>query len=186
MATTTKKSGFTSAGSKVSYQPEQKFDNKKMRHYMEGKTFVLHCHHYATLFTQLACDARDLGGTELLTEASCETFYEVLCDYFKKHKVSDTTDRIAIAEQYYGYVGMGTIEFNFGDKEGFAVMEHSHIDEGWKKKWGQKEEPVNFIGIGYIQAAWGAVFNKKPETCNVEETQSIVCGSSNSRFTINW
>ncbi|MCK5127389.1 MAG: hypothetical protein KAR42_14130 [candidate division Zixibacteria bacterium] len=186
MSTTTKKNGYTSLGSKITYDPEQKFDNKKMRHYSDGKTFVLHCHHYATLFTQLACDAEDMGGTTLLAEAGRETFGEVLSDYYQKHDIKELPDRIAIAEQYFSFVGMGKIEFNFAKNDGFAIMEKSHVDEGWKKKWGNNETPINWMGVGYIQAVWGSVFGKDPAKCTVKETQSIVCGASNSRFSISW
>jgi len=184
--TTTTKTMQTSQGSKIQFQPNQQFDGKKMRHYVNGQTSVLHCHHYASLFSQLADDAQDFQGPKLLADASCETFGQVLCDYFKKNNVTDTCDRIAIAEQYCVFSGMGEIQFQFGPNSGTAVMSHCHVDEGWVKKWGQRDKPVNFIGQGFIQGCWGAIFDRQPSECKVEETQSIVCGAGTSQFTINW
>jgi hypothetical protein len=186
MTTATQTKIWTSADSKVSFAADQQFDQKRMRHYLNGKVSVMHCHHYATLFTQLALDADDFGGTDIMVEASCESFWPVLRDYYKKNKIEEVSDRIAIAEQYCSFVGLGQVSFEFSDGSGTATMKHSHVEEGWLKKWGQRNEPVNFMGIGYVKAAWAAIFGKDPSSVSVEETQSIVCGASATRFNINW
>lgn len=187
MGTITKtKETYTSAGTRVDYQPEQSFDSKRMRHYVDGQCSVLHCHHYATLFTQLACDAADFNGTDLLIEATAETMYPVLNSYFKKHGITDIPERIAIAEQYWAFVGMGTASFECMNNTGMVTMKHSHVDEGWLKKWGQRQERVNYIGEGYVKAAIGAIFNCDWNSVSVNETQSIVSGASLSRFEANW
>ncbi len=186
MTTATKKTGRTSQGSSVKFVANQTFDSDRMRHYLNGKVSVLHCHHSATLFTQLATDAEDMNGPALLTEASSETFYPVLRDYYRENTVSEIDDRIAIAEQYCAFIGLGEIELGFSDNTGYASMKHSHVDEGWVQKWGQRDSRVNFIGEGFIRAAWAAIFDKSPSECKVEETQSIVSGSSTSKFALNW
>ena len=83
---------------------EHRFDTKKDRHYLNEQLSVLHCHHYTTLYTQLALDA---GETELLAKVSEETFYKVLTDYFKKHNIDTVEKRIDIACQYYSAMGLG-------------------------------------------------------------------------------
>ncbi|MCP4547866.1 MAG: hypothetical protein GY835_15495 [bacterium] len=176
----------SSSSSQVEFQPERSFDDQKMRHYLEGQVSVLHCHHYATLFTQLACDAESMDGIRHLTEATTEALQPVLSGYYKKNAVNDISDRISIAEQYWSFIGMGQVKLEFEDKTGHASMSHSHIDEGWIKKWGQRKEPVNFVGQGYIKAAWAAIFDNDPAGCRVTEDKSIVCGDSSSEFTVNW
>jgi predicted hydrocarbon binding protein len=138
------------------------------------------------LFTQLAIDAYQYGGTKSLSEASAETFWPVLRKYFKSKNIDQVADRIAVAEHYYSYVGLGQIEFGFGNDSGYAALKHSHVDEGWLKKWGQTDKPVNYIGEGYIRAAWAAIYGKDPEIPRIEEVQSIARGASTSRFDINW
>jgi hypothetical protein len=61
---------------------ERRFDSKRMRHYINNELSVLHCHHYASLFSQLADDAKLLHGDKLLKQASEESFYPVLVDYY--------------------------------------------------------------------------------------------------------
>ncbi len=183
--TTTKK--MSSCGSEVVLKTSQKFDSDRMRHYLNGRQTVLHCHHYLTLFTQMAWDAENFNGPKLLIQSSAETFYSMLWDYYKKNRITEICDRISIAEQYFRFVGLGSIRFEFWGRNGLATMPYSHIDEGWMKKWGQAQKRVNFIGQGYIQAACAAIFDlRSPDKINVEETQSIVCGASTSSFTINW
>jgi len=176
----------TSAGSRIEFQVDQTFDDRKMRQYANGVTSVLHCHHYTGLFTQLAMDAEALEGVKHLTDASCEVFGKVLAGYYKTHGVEAVNDRLAIAEQYFGFSGLGEVRFEFGETEGRVTMPHAHVDEGWIKKWGERRAPVNHIGRGYIKAVWAAVFEKDPAACKVEETASIVCGAPVSEFTVNW
>jgi hypothetical protein len=187
MTTATKTQFRTSRGSKIKFQPDQSFDSKKMRHYLGGQVAVMHCHHYSTLFTQLAIDSQQFNGPSLLVEASFEAFWSVLRDYYKKNKITDVNDRIAVAEQYYSFVGMGEVEFEVGDNSAVVTMKHSHVDEGWLKKWGPRNQRVNYMGEGYIKAALGAILNENsPHKYRVSEVQSIVCGASTSRFNVTW
>ena len=63
-------------------------------------------------------------------------------------------------------------------------MVHSHVDEGWIKKWGKRDEPVNFIGSGYIAALFAAVLGKSTRSFDVKETASIVSGADKSEFVV--
>ena len=55
------------------------------------------------------------------------------------------------------------------------------------KKWGQRTQPVNYLGRGFIQAACAAVHGlHDPRSVQVSETQSIVCGASVSKFVAVW
>ncbi len=186
MTTTTQSTTYTSQGSKAKFHAEQKFDAKQMRHYVNGKVSVLHCHHYATLFSQLAMDARQFGGVQILLDTSRDVFGGVLKDYYQKNGITDRSERIAIAEQYCSFTGLGCVELKLGDTGGTATMSHSHVDEGWLKKWGQHDQPVNYIGQGFLKAACAAIFDLNPDKVSVEETQSIVRGASTSYFSLNW
>ena len=187
MTTATKTQYRTSQGSSVKFQVDHKFDSKKMRHYMLGQTTVMHCHHYSTLFTQLAIDSQQFNGPTLLVESSYESFWPILRDYFKKNKVSDVSDRIALAEQYFSFVGLGEVEFEVGGNSAIVTMKHSHVDEGWLKKWGPRDQRVNYVGEGYVKAALCAIHDQSsPHRYRVAEVQSIVCGASTSRFNVTW
>lgn len=186
MTTTTKSKVFTSEASSATYQPEQRFDNQKMRHYVDQACSVLHCHHYATLFTQLATDAEAFNGPSHLVDASAESIYPVLKSYFEKKQLTSVEDRLAVAEQWWAFVGMGQASFHCENKSASVTMKHSHVDEGWLKKWGQRTERVNYIGEGYIKASCAAVFDLDWQSVKVNETQSIVCGASTSRFDVSW
>jgi predicted hydrocarbon binding protein len=144
----------------------------------------MHCHHYSTLFSQLADDAQMFQGPKLLSDASEESFYPVLVKYFQENNVSSIEERAAIAEQYFSFIGLGQIQINVTDQDCSAQMKHSHVDEGWIKKWGKRDEPVNFIGQGYLAAAFSAINGQECGSYKVQETQSIVSGQTTSQFTI--
>ncbi len=164
----------------------QEFDNLKMLQYVNNETSVLHCHHYATLFTKLAFDLDNLNGTVLLREAMEESSFLVLQKYMISNNITDPEDKIAIATQYFGLIGLGQLELTcFGRKGGNAVMSHSHLDEGWLKKWNRHNQPVNFIGQGYLQGAFSVIYNEPIGSYEVEETRSIVMGHKQSEFTLN-
>ena len=183
----TKSDILTSTGSRINFRAEQTFDSEQKRHYLNGAVTVFHCHHYVSLLSQLAGDAVNFEGPRLLAETAAEVFGGALRAYYRAQAVKNIPDRISIAEQYFAFVGLGKIEFEFWDGGGMATLRHSHVDEGWRKKWGQSEHRVNFIGEGYIQGAWAAIFDRKnPTDCLITETQSIVSGASSSRFEMSW
>jgi len=164
---------------------EHEYERNKARHVMNGATMVLHCHHYATLYCQLADDAEMVNGKAMLRKATELAFLPVLTDYFAQHGVSAIADRVALAEEYWRLCGMGTLSFDrLGQMSAAARMEHSHVDEGWIKKWGKRGQPVNFIGQGYLAAAMAAIYGQPAGSYTVSETESIVAGAPASRFAI--
>lgn len=158
------------------------FDGSTKRHYINGHLVVLHCHHYATLYTQLAMDAEE---TQLLATSAEEAFYELLVDYFNEHNISDREARIGIARQYFSMVGLGTITVtSLSETGGEIELPTSHVDAGWLKKWGKYEHPVNFIGAGYLTAMFSAVLDKPLCSFEASEKQSIVMGAETSIFNV--
>lgn len=168
----------------VEFKANQVFDGEKMRHYLNDELSVMHCHHYSTLFSQLADDAEMFNGPTLLAEAAEESMYPVLVKYFNENNIDSIEDRARIAEQYYAFVGLGQIKITPREQGGSARMQHSHVDEGWIKKWGNRNEAVNFMGQGYLAAAFSAINGDDKGTYQVQETQSIVSGANTSEFTI--
>ena len=161
----------------------RKFDPKTCRHSMNGRVQVLHCHHYATLYTQLADDCGMLDGARLLADVAEDTFYDSLTNYYKQHNVTELADRISLAEQSYSVAGLGQIKITCASPDsGEAELTHSHIDQGWIAKWGKRDKPVNFITCGYISGLFSAIFDKPRRSYSVFETQSIVSGAETSRF----
>jgi len=166
-------------------QQEHAFDLESCRHTLNGTTSVLHCHHYATLYSQLADDCGMLDGGKLLAECAEDTFYQELSSYFRKHEVFDLSDRIGLAENLYSACGLGKMKTTCaGSDSGEVELEHSHVDEGWIKKWGQRTRPVNFITQGFIAGMFDAVFGRATRSYCVSEVASIVSGSERSRFTV--
>lgn len=165
---------------------DHKFDANRKRHYINNALTVLHCHHYATLFTQLALDARELvDGTQILKQTTEDIFFKLLSDYYKNNGVADPQKRLEIAVQMFSTIGMGKMAVVSGDVNGGAVdIPHPHVDEGWLKKWGQHKEPVNYIGSGYLSGMFSAAFDKPTGTYKVTETQSKVMGAGKSHFKV--
>jgi hypothetical protein len=161
----------------------RRYDSKNNRLFINNVKTVIHCHHYAVLYTQLALDAVDYDGVRHLQEAAESTFYDLLAGYYTKQNVETAGDKIQIAEDYWQFAGMGRIRFTgVGKYEGRAEMDYSHIDEGWLKKWGGAETPVNFIACGFM-AAVVALANEKPaRSYRVTETQSLAAGDKASVF----
>lgn len=165
---------------------KHKFDPNRKRHYLNNQLTVLHCHHYATLFTQLGLDSKEIvDGTRILKESIEDVFYEVLASYYKENNITDTPDRVDIAVQMFSAVGMGKMSVVSNAESGGEIeMPHAYVDEGWLKKWGKYKSPVNFIGAGYIAGMFSAVFDRPPRTYAVTETQSMVMGAEKSQFKV--
>ncbi|MCG8699659.1 MAG: hypothetical protein MI922_16510 [Bacteroidales bacterium] len=156
------------------------FDTKTKRHYLNGIQSVYHCHHYSSLYTQLAIDA---GETKLLADTSEENFYEVLTTYFIKKHITNLDNRIDIACQYYSAMGLGLIEVQFlGEFSGKVISTKSHLEEGWIKKWKIYDKPVNYVGCGYVSALFAAVQNMLKGSYTTFEVESIVKGDEKTVF----
>ncbi|KQC14566.1 MAG: hypothetical protein APR63_05535 [Desulfuromonas sp. SDB] len=165
---------------------KHKFDAEKCRHYLNENLTVLHCHHYATLFTQLAIDAKDIvDGTKILFSTSEKIFFDVLSEYFKNFNISDKEAKVEISSKMFSAIGLGKMNITDINENGGKInLPHSYVDEGWTKKWGKMDMPVNFIGCGYIGGMFSAIFNQPVQTYKVEETESIVSGADKSNIKI--
>lgn len=168
-------------------QCEHRFDPVSNRHYLNDQLTVLHCHHYATLFTQLALDAQDLAdGPAVLKKSSESAFYKLLGDYVKKHAVGSPQEALDIAAQYFSAMGLGRYSVRKADENGGEVaMSSAHVDQGWIKKWGKNPKPVNLIGCGYLAAAWAVAYGKPLHSYQVSESKSLVSGDSESVFNVS-
>lgn len=161
------------------------FDKERCRHIAGKHTLVLHCHHFASLTTQLANDCSLLDAKKLLADCAEDTFYSVLSEYYEKNNVSGIKERVEIAERYFSESGLGKIEVKCaGSCAGEVELRHSHVDEGWVKKWGLATEPVNHIGCGYVTAVFSAVFDKPKRSYLATERKSIALGAKTSVISV--
>ncbi len=161
---------------------EKTIERPSMRHFINGFNSVYHCHHYTSLYTQLAIDA---GETELLFSSAEHSFYLMLTDYFDKNGIDDLEEREASGCQLFEELGLGTLAMqSLGDYSGRAIMPVSHVDAGWLKKWGTYDKPVNYIGAGFIAALAAAVLELPAGSFQVQEVRSIVKGAPASEFSL--
>jgi hypothetical protein len=168
---------------KTELELEHEFDATSRRHYLNGVLSVLHCHHYSTLYTQLAEDCGMLDGRRLLFECAEDAFLEVLASYYRAKGIGKVADRIEIAQQYFAAMGLGSMSVIYaGPDAGLVHLTRSHVDEGWIKKWGKRAEPVNYIGRGYVAALFSAVFGRSARSYTVSEGKSIVSGEELSEL----
>jgi hypothetical protein len=162
------------------------YDPRSSRQSINGEQYVLHCHHFATLYTQLADDCGMLDGKKLMAEVAEDTFYDILRTYYAEHQVTGIPERVLVAEEYYAAMGLGLMKIRCaGPETGEVELLASHIDQGWVKKWGQREEPVNFMTSGFVAGAFSAIFDRAPRTYEVRETRSIVAGADTSKFEVS-
>lgn len=161
------------------------FEPRSCRQVINGRTYVLHCHHYATLYTQLAEDCGMLDGKKLLAETAEDSFYDVLKEIIQKQGVHSITGRFAIGEQYFRMTGLGTLNVvSAGPDSGEVEVPVSHLDAGWLKKWGQSKRPINHLARGFIAALFSVAFDRPRRSFNVSETESIAAGAPQSRFVV--
>lgn len=163
---------------------EQRFDPRRKFQYINDEPSVMHCHHYITIFSQLAMEMEHLEGPRLIMEAMEETYYLVLKKYYLRQDVTGRDEKIKVAQDYFSLSGLGVLQIHGGKESGSAEMRRSHVDEGWVKKWGQADEPVNYIGCGYIAAVFSLLNDMPLRSYHVTEEQGIASGAQVSRFTV--
>jgi len=163
---------------------EFSFDDKNYRHFTNGFLTVMHCHHYMTLLSKLAKDFDDFGGIQILRESVEDSVRPMIDDYCLKNHITSFEDRLDVGREYYAVMGMGSMQASGNEQEGEVTLNRSHVDQGWIKKWGKNDAPVNFWTQGYIAAMFASAANKSPRSYEVVEDASMVMGDESSRFSV--
>ncbi len=161
------------------------FDDKTYRHFLNGHATVLHCHHYMSLTTKLAMDFASNDGPRILRESAEDSVRPMFDSYIKQHTITDPAARLQIGCEYYSAMGLGKMTASGEAKGGEVRLPHSHVDEGWVKKFGVSPAPVNHFTAGYAAALFAAAFDKTPRSYRVKEMQSIAMGDSVTVFELS-
>ncbi len=159
-------------------------DNQTFRHYLNGHPVVMHSHHYLALLTKLVEDMSDLGGPQILRDTVEETMRAVFDDYIRKNNLTSPQDKCNVGREYFSVFGLGKMIVSGNENGGEVRLTHSHIDEGWLKKWSKHDKPINHFACGFIAAMFGAAFNKPLRTFTVTEVASIAAGDAESKFMV--
>jgi predicted hydrocarbon binding protein len=110
-------------------------------------------------------------------------FNNVLTRYFEQNPELSFEDRVEIAIQHYGAMGLGALEIVYlGEDSADLILRRAHVDKGWVRKWGKSDKPVNFIGAGCIAGLLSAVFCKPLGTYSVRQSKSIAMGDDYSEM----
>jgi hypothetical protein len=176
--------GYNNEEVNMPLQIEQTFDDKTYRHYTNDFLSVMHCHHYLTLATKLAEQFADIGGQRILAESAEDAVRPMLDDYIKKHAIADPAERLRVGQEYYAVMGMGKMEAQGDQGGGSVTLRKSHLDQGWIMKWGNRDTPMNYWTRGYINAMFGAAFDKPPHSYEVAETTAMVTGAAESQYQV--
>ncbi len=162
-----------------------RFDPDTKKHFLNNWNTVLHCHHYAVTFTELAISASSFAGIEKMVASAEKVFGTWLKEYYRQETVNVVVERARVAEEYWKTIGMGLIWIVVdGPANGRASMDYSHIDAGWLQKIGHRDSPVNLITQGFLAGVFSAIFDKPFGVYSVVETRSLVRGDAESRFDI--
>ena len=159
---------------------DQRFDTLAKQHHLNGRNVVFHCHHYTTLYTQLAIDS---NATALLSQVAEDAFFPMLESYFTEHGVTAIADRVDLGCQYFAAIGLGAMTVSYlSENAAEIVLTSSHVDAGWLKKWGPFDKPVNYLTRGYASALCSAVLGLPARSFKAVEIESVVMGAAQSRF----
>lgn len=170
----------------IEVELEHKFDKERCRHYLNGQLSVLHCHHYASLYTQLAMDAEFIDAKTILAQSAEDSFFDTLSNYYQAHPGLTPNEKLEVGCRYYAMTGLGQMKvLSAGETSGEVVLEHSHVDQGWIKKWGKHDKAVNFITCGCVAALFATAYGKAARSYAVSEVESIVTGADKSRFVVS-
>jgi len=161
------------------------FDKKTYRHAMNGHESVLHCHHYMSLTSKLAEDFNDIGGVRILRESAEDSVRPLIDSYCKENGITKPEERLQVGAEYYAVMGLGLMEISGDEKSGKVTLKHSHVDEGWVKKWGKSDKFINHFSCGFVSAVFAAAFNSPPRSYQAEETASIALGDEKSVIAVS-
>jgi hypothetical protein len=162
---------------KRTMQVEFSFDDGTFRHYINGQPSVLHCHHYMALTTKVATTFRSFGADQILAESTEDSMRVLFDDYNRKHLVPQGPERLRVAGEYYAVMGLGRLQLEGNASGGTVTLQRSHVDEGWVKKFGVSDQPINHVTRGYAAAAFASAFDRPARAYVVTESSSMAMGA---------
>lgn len=140
-----------------------------------GEPVIFHCHHYNLFLQQTIEDPNWIDGVSILRTAAQEIFYSLLQGAFKTLGVQQAAERLAVACQLFGFLGLGRLELQASPSGGEAQLTHSHYAEGWLSKYGDqanRTRPIDHLAVGYVAAALDATFGELG-SYTAEETECM-------------
>jgi hypothetical protein len=159
-------------------------DNQTFRQYLNGQPVVMHSHHYLALITKMVEEMSDLGGPEILADTVEETMREIFDDYINNNNLTSPQDKCSVGREYFSAFGLGKMIVSGNENGGEVRLTHSHIDEGWTRKWGNSDKPLNHFTRGYVAAMFGSAFSRPLKSYVVTEASSIATGDAESKFIV--
>lgn len=159
-------------------------DGETFRNSLNGHGVVMHSHHYLALITKLAEDMSDLDGPRILARVVEESMRKIFDDYIGANGIASPQDRGLVGRDYYPAFGLGKMIVSGNETGGEVRLVSSHLDEGWVRKWGPRQEPLNHFTCGYIAAMFGATFGKPLGSYSVREVCGIAAGNRESIFNV--
>lgn len=161
------------------------FDENTYRQYINGINFVMHCHHYMALTTKLALQFSDIGGPEILANTCEDSVRPVLDQYHDENGIDSFADRLQVGAEFFAFMGLGKLEITGDEGGGKVAVLRSHVDEGWKIKFGKSGEPLNHFTCGYVAAIFASAAGSGPRSYAVEETSSIAAGADSGEMEVS-
>jgi hypothetical protein len=144
----------------------------------------MHSHHYLALITKLVEDLSDVRGPQILRDVVEETMRAIFDDYIQKNGLTSPLDKCNVGREYFSVFGLGKMIVAGRESGGEVRLIHSHIDEGWVRKWGPHSKPINHFTCGFIAAVFAVAFNKPTKSYTVTETASMAVGDSEGKFIV--
>ena len=160
------------------------FDEDTYRKRVNGFGVVGHSHNLLCFIIKLAEKFDEYGGIRILAESTEDSVRPIFDDYVQKHNLPVGQARIDMAADFFEAMGMGLMKGSGTAEGGTVTMTRSHIDEGWKMKFGDADHALNYFACGFITAMFGCAFDKPPHSYKVEETNSLAMGSEQGSFTV--
>lgn len=167
----------------MTFKFEKHFNPSRMRHYINGETYVVHCQFFFTGILKLVEELNMLGASKLMSDAARDTFYNIFFKHFKSSDIVTKEEKIDYIESYYYNLGLGILKININ--ENFAILKISYIDESWLNKYKRKPDiNINFMTAGFLCATFSIINNKDKNYYFAQEQKIIVNDKELSKFNI--
>ena len=170
----------------MSFSLEPKFDENTGLISIEGISMVIHCHFYNVFLLQAIETASYIDGKPILYKSAENSVKEQLQSYFTNKNVTDERERLLIGADMFKQFGFGLLDFSRISSSGGTVTSSSgHIALGWKKNFGERDEPVDTFACGFIAGVLEATYGKPIGHYKVEETECMVQGKDACKFEVS-
>jgi len=145
----------------------------------------LHCEYYSVYWQKTRERAELVDGEHIIKKNARKALFDELGEIFSRKDAEHYAERKTYGKEFFRSMGYGKFHLPEHVEEGLEIeVENSHFGQGWKKQWGEQEEPKCTALEGFLEGFLAAATLSGEKAFTVEEKSCLAEGDESCTFEV--